>query len=62
MLLTGGKVANLCKTLTNYTTVNIKLSKTLKLSKMIQSEGFLGKPLAPLLKIALPLIKKWLNH
>ena len=62
LLLTDRKVANLCKTLTKYTTVNIKLSKTLKLSKMIQSEEFLGKPLAPLLKIALPLTKKWLNH
>ena len=62
MLLTDRTVSSLCKALTNYTTVNIKLSKTLKLSKMIQSEGFLGKAIAPLLKIALPLIKKWLNH
>ena len=37
-------------------TTDIKLSKT-QLSKMIQSGGFLGKILAPLLKTGLPLMK-----
>ena len=37
-------------------TTDIKLSKT-QLSKMIQSGGFLGKLLAPLLKTGLPLMK-----
>ena len=36
--------------------VDIKVSKT-QLSKMIQSGGFLGKLLGPLLKTGLPLIK-----
>ena len=35
---------------------DIKLSKT-QLSKMIQSGGFLGRLLGPLLKTALPLMK-----
>ena len=35
---------------------DIKLSKT-QLSKMIQSGGFLGRLLGPLLKTGLPLIK-----
>ena len=42
--------------LTNRQVADIKLSKT-QLSKMIQSGGFLGKLLGPLLKTELPLIK-----
>ena len=40
----------------NYLSTDIKLSKT-QLSKMIQSGGFLGRLLGPLLKTGLPLIK-----
>ena len=40
----------------NYLLTDIKLSKT-QLSKMIQSGGFLGKLLGPLLKTGLPLMK-----
>ena len=42
LLLTNRQVSNLCKAFTNHSSANIKLSKT-QLSKMIQSEGFLGK-------------------
>ena len=56
LLLTNRKVGNLRKVFANYLWTDIKLSKT-KLSKMIQSGGFLGRLLGPLLKIGLPLIK-----
>ena len=56
LLLTNTEVTNLCKTFTNYLSTDIKLSKT-QLSKMIQSRGFLGRLLAPLLKTGLPLMK-----
>ena len=55
LLLTNRQVSNLCKAFTNHSSANIKLSKT-QLSKMIQSEGFLGRLLGPLLKTGLPLI------
>ena len=54
--LTNRQVANLRKAFAKYLSVNIKLSKT-QLSKMIQSGGFLGRLLGPLLKTGLPLIK-----
>ena len=54
--LTNRQVANLCQAFPNYLSIYIKLSKT-QLSKMIQSGGFLGILLGPLLKIGLPLIK-----
>ena len=54
--LANRQVANLCKAFSNYLSADIKLSKT-QLSKMIQSGGFLGGLLCPLLKIVLPLIK-----
>ena len=44
------------KAFTKNTSIDIKLSKT-QLSKMIQSGGFLGRLLGPLLKTGLPLIK-----
>ena len=44
------------KAFANHSSIDIKLSKT-QLSKMIQSGGFLGKLLGPLLKTGLPLIK-----
>ena len=56
LLLTNTQVSNLCKAFANNSSANIKLSKT-QLSKMIQSGGFLGKLLGPLLKTGLPLIK-----
>ena len=49
LLLTNRQVANLRKVFANYTSTDIKLSKT-QLSKMMQSGGFLGKLLGPLLK------------
>ena len=52
LLLTNTQVSNLLKAFANNSSANIKLSKT-QLSKMIQSGGFLGKLLAPLLKTGL---------
>ena len=56
LLLTNRQVANIRKAFANHSSTDIKLSKT-QLSKMIQSEGFLGKLLSPLLKTGLPLMK-----
>ena len=56
LLLTNRQVANLHKAFANHSSADIKLSKT-QLSKMIQSGGFLGRLLGPLLKTGLPLIK-----
>ena len=56
LLLTNRQVANLHKAFANYLSTDIKLSKT-QLSKMIQSGGFLGRLLGPLLETGLPLIK-----
>ena len=56
LLLTNRKVANIRKVFANHSSTDIKLSKT-QLSKMIQSGGFLGKLLGPLLKAGLPLMK-----
>ena len=56
LLLTDRQVASICKSFTNNSSTDIKLSKTL-LSKMIQSRGFLSRLLGPLLKTGLPLIK-----
>ena len=55
LLLTNRQVSNLRKAFANHLSADIKLSKT-QLSKMIQSGGFLGRLLGPLLK-TLPLIK-----
>ena len=54
--LTNRQVANLRKAFANNLSTDIKLSKT-QISKMIQSGGFLGRLLGPLLKTGLPLIK-----
>ena len=54
--LTNRQVANILKVFANNSSANIKLSKT-QLSKMIQSVGFLGRLLSPLVKTGLPLIK-----
>ena len=56
LLLTNRQVANLRKAFAKNTSTDIKLSKT-QLSKMIQSGGFLGRLLGPLLKTGLPLMK-----
>ena len=56
LLLTNRQVANLRKVFANSSLTDIKLSK-IQLSKMIQSEGFLGRLLGPLLKTGLPLMK-----
>ena len=50
LLLTNRQVANIRKAFAKNTSIDIKLSKT-QLSKMIQSGGFLGRLLGPLLKI-----------
>ena len=56
LLLTNRQVSNLLKAFANYSSANIKLSKT-QLSKMVQPGGFLDRLLGPLLKTGLPLIK-----
>ena len=56
LLLTNRQVANIRKAFAKNTLTDIKLSKT-QLSKMIQSGGFLGRLLGPLLKTGLPLMK-----
>ena len=56
LLLTDRQVSSICKSFANNSLADIKFSKT-QLSKMIQSRGFLGKLLGPLLKSRLPLIK-----
>ena len=56
LLLINRQVASIRKAFAKNTSTDIKLSKT-QLSKMIQSGGFLGKRLGPLLKTGLPLIK-----
>ena len=55
-LLINKKVSNLHKAFSNHLSADIKLSKT-QLLKMIQSGGFLGRLLGPLLKTGLPIIK-----
>ena len=56
LLLTNRQVANIREAFANHLSTDIKLSKT-ELSKMIQSRGFLGRLLGPLLKTGLPLMK-----
>ena len=59
--LTNTPVSRLCKVFANNSSANIKLSKTQLQSsrnsiKILQSRGFLGRRLGPLLKTGLPLI------
>ena len=56
LLIINREVSNLRKAFSNHLSADIKLSKT-QLSKMIQSGGFLGRLLRPLLKTGLSLIK-----
>ena len=60
LLLTNRQVANLRKAFANYLSTDIKLSKG-QISEMIQSGGFLGKLLGPLLKTGLPLMKNFIK-
>ena len=60
LLLTDRQVSSIRKAFANNSSVDIKFSKTKSL-KMIQSGGFLGKLLGPLLKTGLPLIKSVIN-
>ena len=60
LLLPNRQVENIRKAFANHSSTDIKLSKT-QLSKMIQSGGFLGKLLGPLLKTGLPLMKSVIN-
>ena len=55
-LLANRQVANLRNAFVKNSSTDIKLSKT-QSSKIIQSGGFLGRCLGPLLKTGLPLIK-----
>ena len=56
LLLTNRQVENPRKVFANNSSTDIKLSKN-QLSKMIQTGGFLGTLLRPLLKTGLPLMK-----
>ena len=56
LLLTNRQVSSLLKASAKNTSIDIMLSKT-QLSKMIQSGGFLGRLLCPLLRTGLPLMK-----
>ena len=56
LLLTNRQIPNLRKSFANYSSTDIKLSKT-QLTKIIQSGGFLGKLLGSLLRAGLPLMK-----
>ena len=56
LLLTNRQVSSLHKAFAKNTSTDIKLSKT-QLLKMIQSGGFLGKLLGPLLRTGLPIMK-----
>ena len=56
LLLINKQIESLCKTFPSNSSTDITLAKT-QLSKMIQSRGFLGRLLRPLLKTGLPLMK-----
>ena len=56
LLLTNRQVSDLCKAFANKSSTNVKLSKT-QIYKMIQSGGFPGRLLGPLVKTGLPLMK-----
>ena len=60
LLLTDRQVSSFRKAFSNNSSADLKFSKT-QLSKMIQSEGFLGKLLDPLLKSGLSMMKSALT-
>ena len=55
-LLTDTQVLRLCEAFANGSSANIKLSRT-QLLKLVQLGGFLGRPLASLMKVGLWLMK-----
>ena len=55
LLFTNTQVSKLRKAFANNSSANIKLSK-MQLSKIVQSGGFLGRFLGPLLNTGLPFI------
>ena len=57
LILTNRQVANLRKAFADKSSNDIKLSKS-QITKMMQSGGFIGRLLGPLLNTGLPLIKK----
>ena len=59
-LLTNTQVASLCKAFVNYSSKNVKLSKTC-LNKVKQSSDFLSRHLGPLSKVELLLMKNALR-
>ena len=56
LLLTNTQVSKLRKDFANGSSANMELSKT-QLHKIVQSGGFWGRSLGPLLKSGLPLMK-----
>ena len=56
LLLADRQVEWLRKTFADNSATSIELLKT-HLSKIVQSGGFLGRPLGPFLKTSLPLMK-----
>ena len=56
LLLTTRQTTKLRNAIENNLSTDIKLSKA-EISKIIQSGGFVGKTLGPLLKTELPLLK-----
>ena len=60
LLLTTRQTTKLRNTIENNMSTDIKLSKA-QISKIIQSGGFLGRLLGPLLKTGSPLIKNVIN-
>ena len=53
--MTDRQVSRLCKAFANNSSANIKLSKT------VQSIGFLGRLLGPIMRVGLPLMKNGLK-
>ena len=60
LLLTTRQTTKLRNVIENNMSTDIKLSKA-HISKIIQSGGFLGKLLGPLLKTGLPLLKSFIK-
>ena len=56
LLVSDKKVSSIYKVFENKPLVKVKLSK-IQISKIIQSERFLGRLLEPLMKVGLPLMR-----
>ena len=61
LLLTNRQILRLCKAFANSSSANIELSKT-QFYEIWQSGEFWSRPLGPLLKIWLPLMKIYWKH